>query len=400
MGVTPSQPKNNLNPASYAANKLEPIIDVEEEQRLVITTYLAEMAKIKFEKEQRQLRAIFHAIGPTNLKSKDLNGMTFRESANQLQYYLEKFIYDQLRLQFLDDHADTITETQKQKLLNIKNTLNQAYQLQQEVDEKSEEFLKNFKQKIESNNRFLFFGGYVVKQNGGNQGKGHGIVFEVIKEKNGTYTFIVNNTGRGAEKHRSKGFRDHRAYTMVYKGLKLDDFDLNFWDKLLLIKSHDNKIDEDALINTIYKHIDNKLKRKTGIFKSNKTKGRVLKLQRAGVCAWKSLSTWLHGSIAPGQNPSDRKKEDELLYLKFMKFLLEQKMKELCELSISYDNKSITIFKTSKLFHVSFKKKPKDFNNQALLNLLKDELKNKINRIDKKISFINKNTLSKTMIAT
>ena len=59
----------------------------------------------------------------------------------------------------------------------------------------------------------------------------------------------------------------------------------------------------------------------------NKTTGRWYKKQNAGVCAWKSITVWLHGKIAKGEFRRDRNASDETIYLNFKKLIFKTLLK-------------------------------------------------------------------------
>lgn len=72
-------------------------------------------------------------------------------------------------------------------------------------------------------------------------------------------------------------------------------------------------------MQAFYEYIDKKLN--TG---SNKIVGRSFHPQVKGVCAWKAVSVWLHGKIAPGKRSIDRNACDELTYLHYKKCMFEK----------------------------------------------------------------------------
>lgn len=327
------------------------------------------------------ISAAFHVIGPTGLQSSSLEGMNRREAADQLSQYLQKFIVEET----------TLTEHQKEKLGSLLTTLDEAIVSSVSMP-LTEEVKKVFKQKfleeLDKNGRFLFLGGYITTSEVDKSiHGGHAIIYEVFKEKDGSYTFVINNTGRGIEKHKIKG---NKVHTILYTGLSLNTFNDNFWGKLLDYRSQGTNVENS--VNNIYQHIDVSLN-----CGDNKKDGRLLKYQRAGVCAWKGLSTWLHGKIAPGEKQLDRNKDDELLYLKFMRFVLSKKKVELKGMENVFTSKNVIINKTnrvSKLFKEMFgqKYKPKEYKDREAAKLLDDELDNKIARIDKKIKSLGKKT--------
>ena len=80
-------------------------------------------------------------------------------------------------------------------------------------------------------------------------------------------------------------------------------------------------------------------------------------MQKNGVCAWKSISVWLHGKIAPGECNVNRDAARELAYVGYKRCLFEN-------------------------MQVNFK--PDASLNEQTAASLKNELERKIQKMDEK----------------
>lgn len=380
------------NPPPYPAKDFQVNSSMEASNQ-VTDAALSAMQQAPQTSPSVKIKTIFHAIGPTNLHSDDLEGLTFREGAIQFSTYLRAFI----------NQAQTLTEEQIIKLNSVQKILHQAFIDCPLEGGESEDFFndllaKNLAEKVNklaentTEESLLFLGGAKPK------GIPHAIVYEVFKEIDGTLTFLINNTGAGIELHKKNSKKVH---TILYKNINKDKINANFWKKIINFQSHTVA---ESSTRDLYGYIDSQLN--DG---NNKADGRLLKPQRAGVCAWKSLSTWLHGKIAPGETNQDRNVQDELLYLEFMKFVLTDKKKSLSQVKEHFVTNNIVIRKTNQfteffyrildaaktharplynLFqHIGFIPGRK-YEKLGAAQLLDLELSSKIARINKKIGFL------------
>jgi hypothetical protein len=127
---------------------------------------------------------------------------------------------------------------------------------------------------------------------------GHTATYEVIRQDNGTLSFIVNNTIPIDAYHKVE---EDRIYQLVYTDLSPNDLDTTFWKTVI----HTNYMHPKSqpLMDAFYNYLNAKFK--------HKTTGRSYKRQIGGVCAWKSLSIWLRTHL------------DLPTYLRFKKMMFE-----------------------------------------------------------------------------
>ncbi|MBA3721033.1 MAG: hypothetical protein H0W88_01360 [Parachlamydiaceae bacterium] len=139
----------------------------------------------------------------------------------------------------------------------------------------------------------------------------------MCRQSDGTITFTITNTGDGIEFHDLNG---NKVYQLSYIGLSEDNLNEEFFKGIFeFVKSKKSMKD-------VYEFIDEKLNKG-----ANKTDGRLMKAQRGGVCSWKSLSTWVHGQISPGQTSQNRDPAKQIIYEKFKLNIFQQKLQLLVE---------------------------------------------------------------------
>lgn len=163
----------------------------------------------------------------------------------------------------------------------------------------------------------LFIGGhYWVNENGSMVG--HTATYEVIRQENGSLSFIVNNTIPDGIHHE---ISENKIRQLVYNDLKPTDLDVSFWENV--IQMNYMNLAKGKFMDPFYTYLDNRLLK----IQKNKTFGRSYKKQNSGVCAWKSITVWLHGKIAKGDFREDRNSTDEGVYVNFKKLLFETMLK-------------------------------------------------------------------------
>jgi hypothetical protein len=166
----------------------------------------------------------------------------------------------------------------------------------------------------------LFMGGHYIHPQGKSLG-GHTASYEVIRQDNGKLSFIINNT---AKVGKYSGIHGNRIRQLVYTDLEPADLDINFWTHVIL-KNYMNPVPWEELMDSFYVYVDTKLLKSP----TNKTAGRSFKRQElvgefeVGICAWKSISVWLHGKISPGDLSENRDPSNEIVYFRFKKFMFE-----------------------------------------------------------------------------
>ncbi|HEY5235549.1 MAG TPA: hypothetical protein VIJ14_05180, partial [Rhabdochlamydiaceae bacterium] len=166
----------------------------------------------------------------------------------------------------------------------------------------------------------LFMGGHYIHPKGGSLG-GHTSSYEVIRQDNGKLSFIIINT---AKVGKYSDIHGNRIRQLVYTDLVPADLDSNFWTTVIL-KNYMNPVPRAELMDSFYAYVDTKLLKSP----TSKTKGRSFKRQElvgefeVGVCAWKSISVWLHGKISPGDLSENRDSSNEIIYFRFKKFMFE-----------------------------------------------------------------------------
>lgn len=155
----------------------------------------------------------------------------------------------------------------------------------------------------ESEPSILFVGGHYRYSQFGALG-GHTVAYDAMRQEDGKLSFIVINTLNEEE--------------LVYRDLEAADLDANLW-KNVIKTNYMNPLKGEYLMQAFYEYLDTKLNKGR-----NKTVGRCFKRQVKGVCAWKALSVWLHGKIAPGNRSAHRIACDELTYLRYKKGMFER----------------------------------------------------------------------------
>lgn len=257
-------------------------------------------------------KLIFHAIGP-KFHVPGLAGIDPSVSIEAMEVTLKDFIAnnpsipEKVKTSMINaqealaiakaNYLSCISLVNVSKKPDSVNTL--AVQLSQKVKELTE------------NKSLLFIGGHYIYESGSLGG--HTASYEVIRQTDGKLSFIINNTIK-TETHTIDG---NRIYQLSYQDLEPSDLNKHFW-KNVIKTNYMNPLRGKFLMEAFYAFIDEKL------FKgSNKTVGRLFKQQEKGVCAWKSISVWLHSQIAPGERNVNRDNSRELMYVLYKKSLFE-----------------------------------------------------------------------------
>ncbi len=249
-------------------------------------------------------RFIYHALGPDY--GSDLSGWSLAESSAYMAKCLEAFISE----------SGELSEEMKHKLEAFKQDLGRAKEQDINLNVGPQDLEKQVLGLANKgpDHRVLFFGGHSGK---GSSGGGHAVLYEVTCQPNGKYSFMINNTGEGNKTHVHG--ENGRVNQIVYKDLDASDLNAEFWKRIIETKHHDRVSNMDDF----YKYVDKQLNKENG----NKCVGREIKAQRGGVCAWKTCCTLLHGIISPGETKSIRNPADELVFVKFKKFIFEKQLK-------------------------------------------------------------------------
>lgn len=266
-------------------------------------------------------KLIFHAIGP-KFHSPELEGIDPPKSLEVMEITLGQFIEQNPDL--TQEMRDRISKMQKSLSSAKANYLTciGLVNLSGEPSTVSEVALK-LSQDVKSladnpsNPSILFVGGHYIHPKGGSLG-GHTASYEVIRQDNGKLSFLINNTAKITAKieeyHEING---NRTRQLVYTDLEIADLDVNFWRNVIQTNFM-NPVRWAVLMDAFYAYVDEKL-----LKGSNKTMGRSFKSQEVGVCAWKSISVWVHGKISPGNFSENRDSSNELIHVRFKKFMFE-----------------------------------------------------------------------------
>ncbi len=302
-------------------------------------------------------RLIFHAIG-SKFHSPQLEGIDPGKSIEVMETTLSQFVAQNPDVP--QEMRDRISNMQK-SLAHAKTNYWKCIGLvsfsgeQKVVGEMALQLAQDAKNLAEdpSNPSILFMGGHYIHPKGKSLG-GHTASYEVIRQDNGKLSFIINNTAKVGKYSDINGNRVHQ---LVYTDLEPADLDTNFWNDVIL-KNYMNPVPRVELMDSFYAYIDSKLQKSP----TNKTKGRSFKRQElvgefeVGVCAWKSISVWLHGKISPGDMSENRNPSNEIIYFKFKKLMFENMLASFnpdpsfkATIDISEDSKDATVFLKAEL---------------------------------------------------
>ncbi|MBN9378736.1 MAG: hypothetical protein BGO14_07690 [Chlamydiales bacterium 38-26] len=343
---------------------------------------------------------IYHLLGPSQIHSRDLEGMNAGIAVDKLISELKNYY-----LVFQNSYDEQFKERLNTTLESLKFASTIYYELAnissrktspKQENEKIQKIAGLIYQKIcglKAHQSIAFLGGYRGKFVE-NHYAGHAALYEIKAEPNGTFSLFINNTGEGIGTYHKISDFYRRGYPLEYRNIDLKDLNEDFWFELCKLRQTVSSMTE------IYDFIDLKLNKKNG----NKTPGRKIKLQRTGVCAFKCVSSWIHGKIAPGPTAKKRLPAEELMYERFKKHLIEKKILEMQD----------PIFQTFMKTRMSaYKKKPLSFlitfivnlfkscfkihwephihyKGERLVNLLNHELQKKKNHIEMKIRNLEK----------
>ena len=339
---------------------------------------------------------IYHLLGPSQIQSEDLEGMNVGIAVDKLiselkNYYL--VFQNSYNEQFKERLNTTLESLQFASTIYYKltNVSSSPQTSPKEENEKTQEIAGLIYQKIcglKAHQSIAFLGGYRGKFVE-NHYAGHAALYEIKAESNGKFSLFINNTGEGiGTYHKTSDFYT-RGYPLEYANLDLQDLNEDFWFQLCKLRQTVSSMTE------IYDFIDLKLNKKNG----NKTPGRKIKLQRTGVCAFKCVSSWIHGKMAPGQTAKKRLPAEELMYERFKKHLIQKKIIEMQDPILqkfikthmsAYKKKPLSFLITFivNLFKSCFKihwEPHIHYKGDRLVHLLNLELQKKKNHIEKKI---------------
>jgi len=162
---------------------------------------------------------------------------------------------------------------------------------------------------FERSNKIVILGGF----------QGHSMVYQIEKEKNGTYSFTTINTGDSTLVEAIR----NSVTDIKYTGIKENDLTPEFIKDLL---NRDNYM----CMGKVFKVIDRHLGKKKYV---KIAKGRTHHPQNNGTCSSKSISSWLKGEL-----PSKMGKE-------FKAFMTERKLAALRQLQSSLNNDILSMIK-------------------------------------------------------
>jgi hypothetical protein len=323
-------------------------------------------------------KGVFHAIGP-DFKASKLEGFDSLAVSHLMKDNLKEFITS-LRQEAMTPEED------------IKK-LEMIYQVLETADKDCSLYsadkikgARHLSEKVQGSMEapLLFYGG----------SRGHAVIYEVTRQDNGLLSFMINNTGLGIEHHKHT---HDRVQQVIYKDLKPEQLNAAFWEKLI-----DHKQQNEEM-TPFYEFVEHHLADTT-----NKTEGRSIRQQRSGVCSFKSLSTWLHGQIASGHTKESRNPADEILYVKYKKFMFKQQLAEiktnsigskkiaigrqnrLMSLVIGIANSILRVVGSTKRVNGEMFTRYEVLSGQAAADYLEKSLKNKIQKMDQKIAKLHK----------
>ncbi|MBN9378737.1 MAG: hypothetical protein BGO14_07695 [Chlamydiales bacterium 38-26] len=339
---------------------------------------------------KNKAKAIYHVLAPRKIHSSTLEGWSTRAAIHEMGLMLKTYKADlqqsnSSHLKQIDwivynlEYASSI-----QDLINV--TDENASLIPQMI------CLKIAALKVGES--LVFPGGYMGISNRPGRGNlpGHAILYEVIAEPNQKYSFIINNTGDGIGHHKTNTM-SKRTQQLEYRNLDAQDLNGDFWFSICKLKKNPRRNVKD-----IYRFIDKKLNKHNG----NKVSSRQIKFQRTGICAWKSISTWVHGKMAPGLKTKKRRTHEEIMYYRCKKNWIENKIQELKDPILQNYIKehmvahkktfiSSSIEKISVFFKIFFKKECKPhryYQGEKLIELLNNELQQKKQRLEKKLDIL------------
>lgn len=342
--------------------------------KAVLLAFLHVVSCPLFSEEQKpasiynDARLIFHAIG-SKFHSPQLEGIDPGKSIEVMETTLSQFV----------EQNQELSQEMKARISNMQKSLASAKANywkciglvslsgeQKVVGEMALQLSQDAKNLADdpSSPSILCMGGHYIHPKGKSLG-GHTSSYEVVRQDNGKLSFIINNT---AKVGKYSGIDGNRIRQLVYTDLEPADLDVNFWTNVIL-KNYMNPVPRVELMDSFYVYVDTKLLKSP----TNKTTGRSFKRQElvgefeVGVCAWKSISVWVHGKFAPGNLSENRDPSNEIIYVRFKKLMFENMLA-----SFQPDSS----FKAT----IEMGKDSKD-----AVVFLKSELENKIQKLDANI---------------
>lgn len=309
---------------------------------------------------------LHHQIGPTKYSSPELEGLIQSQAIGEMIKQLDSFNND-------SNLNPPLTLEEKEEIEKTKKLLKDARSSFEIIKSSPEQWASDLEKKVlnlDKNNSFLVLGGYCNSE----QSEGHAVNYEIARNDNGTYTFKITNTGEGSSFHTTKG---NKVFQLCYTNLSEKDLGLEFWMELPKLYNQSKDMSD------IYKHFDSHL-----LKKDNKIVGRLMKKQRCNICAWKSLSTWVHGKFLSEKFSS----RGQLLYDQFKYHILSDKLKTLMTDDSLQNNIGKITIKKQKSFISKFNRWfGSKFSMETIcrkennLQILKTELENKLQKLDRKI---------------
>lgn len=128
---------------------------------------------------------------------------------------------------------------------------------------------------------------------------GHAVVYEILREADGTFKFSIINTGAGASveglKLKKGGKPSFFTRDVSFTGIPQQAFSQGFLTKLVRFSIFPDKTKTTTMIDVI-KYIRTHMKNYPLV---HQKKGREHNLQNEGSCATKSIMSWLHGRLDP-----------------------------------------------------------------------------------------------------
>ncbi len=260
-------------------------------------------------------KLIFHAIGP-KVHSLKLEGIDPSQSIEVMEFTLGQFVDEKQDLSA--EMRDCILKIRK-SLLNAQSRYLSCIKLVNSSDESTvNRIALELSQDVKiladtpSHPSVLFIGGHYLHPKGGSLG-GHTASYEVIRQDDGKLSFLINNTVKIEKHHEING---NRIRQLVYTDLEAADLDRDFWTNVIQTNFM-NPVRGSVLMDSFYDYVDTKLLKAS----NNKTVSRSFKCQEVGVCAWKSLSVWLHGKISQCNCKENEDPFHESIYVQFKKFM-------------------------------------------------------------------------------
>jgi hypothetical protein len=174
-----------------------------------------------------------------------------------------------------------ILKAEAYKNISQKSTKELEQQIDLEVN-KGIGYIRRQIDKLGLLDNIIIDGGYCRKE------WGHAMLYEIEKQENGLYRFIVYNTGDGSQKfHRKKSFFSDKLETaLVFPNLSYDKVvSASLWDKLIRLRLLDDSNNIQALYNCFES------------LGSSEPTYKFQSPQKTGTCAWRCLMALLYHKL-------------------------------------------------------------------------------------------------------